>query len=158
METPCPTVELTHQVFLGHLHVPEHQSPRAPTPAPHESVKVRPLHPRPAVNNDKAQFLILVSVFIKVRPAVYQEKIRALGPHHKAFHPVQHEMIALELRPGHGPEEIRPAPGLGERFRRNAFSLQIRFQVRFFLLFGAEYVECLPDNGWHNESTAQGHP
>jgi hypothetical protein len=150
-------VQFTHQVFLGHLHVPENQPPGATPPAAHEAVQVFRFHAGPLFHDKKADAAVFVGIGLKIGFAVNQEKISPFGAHDKPFHAVQNEVVPVAFRPGHGTEKIRPAPGLGESLGCHQFPFDIGFQIFLLLLFGAEHVQGLAHDGGHDKGAPQGH-
>ena len=54
-------------------------------------------HTGPALDHQGADALVFMRTLIEVGAAIYQEQIGFGGSHHKAFLPVDHEMIALPV-------------------------------------------------------------
>ena len=77
---------------------------------------------------------------------VDQEIVCAFCTHDKAFLSVQDIMTSILLGEGRRAEEIRPAPGFGERLCTAELSFKGRLQVFRLLFRGSEVVDRFTHN------------
>jgi len=90
--------------------------------------------------------------------AIDDEEVRPVGGDDETFLSTDNEMVALELRPRRGAEEIGAAPGFGQGFGGDQLPLQERLEEFFLLLFRPEGVEGLTDDRRHGEGAGEGRP
>ena len=124
MKNQGAAVQFANEIFFWNLHVSKNQPSGTAAARPQKPILILTHHAGASFHQDCTDALVLVGVFIKVGPAIYEKNIRRRCPYNKALLSVEHKMIAVKHCAGGGPEKIRSAPRFGECFGADHFALQ----------------------------------